>query len=183
MAVAASQVQGAYVELAPERSRSRPSSSWGFIEWFVVAQTALPGLLYLPGTQPLRVAIRSGFYGLSLLALLYCLLVSSRTFARRHPARGWLIAVMVWLGLMVFHPTTNTLLAGIAQSGLYLSIMAPVIWAPHFVQDRARLNRLLAILLVCSGVNACVGVLQVYDPDRWMPREFSTVVQSGWGPT
>jgi hypothetical protein len=26
---------------------------------------------------------------------------------------------------------------------------------------------------VCNGLNALVGVLQVYDPDRWMPRELS----------
>jgi hypothetical protein len=34
--------------------------------------------------------------------------------------------------------------------------------------------RVLAILLFCNGINSAVGVLQVYDPNRWMPAEFST---------
>ena len=42
--------------------------------------------------------------------------------------------------------------------------MAPLFWAPVFVETPEQLARLLWILLVCSGVNAMVGVLQVYDP-------------------
>src|SRR5512132_3268239 len=34
----------------------------------------------------------------------------------------------------------------------------------------------MALLLICSGVNAIVGVLQVYDPARWMPPEMSRVM-------
>lgn len=156
------------------------NSRWTFVEWFLVAQTVLPALLYLPGTQPIRVPIRVGFYGLSLLGLLWWLM-SPRAGVRPHPARPWLVGVVVWLGLMVFHPTTNTLLAGVAQSGLYLAVLAPVMWVPSLMRSREQLNRLLAILLVCCGVNAGVGILQVLDPDRWMPREFSSVVQGGYG--
>ena len=36
-----------------------------------------------------------------------------------------------------------------------------------------RLARLLWLLLICSGINSAVGVLQVYDPARWLPAEFS----------
>jgi hypothetical protein len=32
---------------------------------------------------------------------------------------------------------------------------------------------------VCNGINSIVGVLQVYDPDRWMPRELSMLYASG----
>jgi hypothetical protein len=153
---------------------------WGFAEWFVIAQTVLPALLYLPGTQPLRVPIRVGFYGLSLVALLWCLLLP-RASVRPHPARPWLVVVIVWLSVMIFHPTTNTLLAGVAQAGLYLAVLAPVLWVPSLVRRPEQLSRLLAILLVCCGVNAAVGILQVYDPDRWLPREFSSVSQGGYG--
>jgi hypothetical protein len=48
-----------------------------------------------------------------------------------------------------------------------------VFWAPAFVNRPQQLVRILAIFLVCNGINSLVGVLQVYDPDRWMPRELS----------
>ena len=38
---------------------------------------------------------------------------------------------------------------------------------------------MLAILLVCNGINSVVGVLQVYDPTTWLPKEFSAQVQAG----
>jgi hypothetical protein len=56
---------------------------------------------------------------------------------------------------------------------LYVSIFCPLFWVPSYVTRPRLLARVLAILLVCNGINAVVGVLQVYDPDRWMPRELS----------
>jgi len=50
------------------------------------------------------------------------------------------------------------------------------------VRSSRQLIRLLGILLVCNGINSLVGVLQVYDPDRWMPAEFSVLaVTSKYG--
>ena len=54
--------------------------------------------------------------------------------------------------------------------------MAPVFWAPAVVRGPDHLARLMTLLLVCNGVNALVGVMQVYDPDRWMPQEMSRLV-------
>jgi hypothetical protein len=40
----------------------------------------------------------------------------------------------------------------------------------------------MTVLLVCNGINAFVGVMQVYDPDRWMPQEMSRLVtESAFG--
>ena len=61
---------------------------------------------------------------------------------------------------------------------LYVAIFCPVFWAPAFVDRPRQLVRILAILLVCNGINSVVGVMQVYDPDRWMPRELSSVITS-----
>jgi hypothetical protein len=33
-------------------------AAWGFPEFFVISQTAIPALLYLPGSQPFRLYIR-----------------------------------------------------------------------------------------------------------------------------
>ena len=44
---------------APAQAAVVPSPTpWGFPELFVISQTALPALLYLPGTQAFRLPIR-----------------------------------------------------------------------------------------------------------------------------
>ena len=48
---------------------------------------------------------------------------------------------------------------------VYFAVMSPLFWAPAFVKTPEHLARLLGLLLICSGINSMVGVLQVYDPD------------------
>jgi hypothetical protein len=83
---------------------------------------------------------------------------------------------MALLGIMLFHPETSSLTAGVAHTAVYFAVMAPLFWAPEFVKTPEQIARILWILLLCSGANAVVGVLQVYDPGRWLPAEFSRVV-------
>jgi hypothetical protein len=147
---------------------------WGFAEVFVISQTALPALLYLPGTQAFRLPIRFSAFAISLLAFAWHQ-VAAPTMPRAR-MQGWVVAVLSLLGLMLFHPQTVTLTAGFAQIGVYLAVIAPLFWAPHFVKSPEQMARLFWILLMCSGANAAVGVLQVYDPARWLPQEFSRVV-------
>ena len=148
---------------------------WGFPEWFLIAQMALPALLYLPGTNAFRVPIRIAPFAISLLGFL-ALPTKSSPLTAAHPARRWLLCVLACLALMVFHPTTNSYLAGAAQAMLYLCVILPLFWVPYLVRNPAHLARLLFILLFCNGINAVVGILQVYDPDRWMPAELSKVI-------
>src|SRR5690349_5586204 len=86
----------------PTRSTRAPSilSRWGFAEWFVVSQMILPALLYLPGTQPIRVPIRVSAYALSIAAMVWWLGWAKRD-SKAHPARPWLIAAMAYLVLMI----------------------------------------------------------------------------------
>lgn len=159
---------------------------WGFAEFFVISQTVLPALLYLPGTQVFRLPIRVSSFAISLFALIWWRVRGSHeTDLPRHPAVPWLLAVVGTVSLMVFHPSTNSFRAGAAQVGLYVCILAPLFWAPAFVRSPGHLRRILALLLICNGVNAVVGVLQVYDPARWLPHEFSRLVTDsdmGLGP-
>jgi hypothetical protein len=149
----------------------------GFLEWFAVGQTLIPALLYLPGTQAYRAPIRIGVYAAALLGFaLWC--TSTGVREAPHPARKWLAWVLICLSLMILHPLTNSLTAGVAQTVLYFAVFSPLIWAPALVESPQRLVRILLILLVCNGVNSMVGVLQVYDPERWMPRELSTIISS-----
>ena len=151
---------------------------WSFPEWFVISQTAIPAILYLPGTQLFRLPLRIASFGISLVALAWWWQGKHTKRVAPHPAEHWLIMALGYLVLMIFHPTTNTALAGIAQVMLYLAVLAPVFWAPPLIRGPQHLLRLLGILLVCNGINAMVGVLQVYDPDYWMPKEFSNVAGS-----
>ncbi len=154
----------------PERTMPR-SSSWGLPEWFAVAQVAGPALLYIPGMQVFRLLLRIGVFALSLLGLLWCLRSSRVT--RVHPAWTLLVIAAVYMALMLVHPYTNTIMAGIAEIGMHLAVAAPVFWALHYFRgDYQRLMRVLTILWVLNSASAIVGILQVRDPGTWMPAEF-----------
>ena len=147
---------------------------WGFAEVFVIGQTALPALLYLPGTQAIRLPNRVAAFGISLAAVAWWQVQSVP--GRPSKAQAWVAAVMALLAVMVFHPMTPSILGGLAHMAVYVAVMAPLFWAPAFVRSPERLARILWILLICSGANSLVGVLQVYDPARWMPAEFTRVM-------
>lgn len=151
------------------------SARWSFPEFFVISQTAIPALLYLPGSQALRLPIRIASFAISFAALLWWAgMVHAKI--RPHRAQPWILGAMAYIVVMFFHPLTASTYVGIAQFVLYLSVMAPIFWAGTFVRTPEHLARLMALLLICNGLNALVGVLQVYDPGRWMPPEMSRIM-------
>jgi hypothetical protein len=167
------QVQAA--PMAVSRTRSMNAAiPWGFAEIFIISQTALPALLFLPGTQAFRLPIRTAAFAVSLAAFVWWLVESTKR-VRTSKAQSWVAAVMSLLALMLFHPQTPTLAGGLAQIAVYFAVMAPLFWAQVFVRTPEHLARILWILLICSGCNALVGVLQVYDT-RFLPAEFSRVI-------
>lgn len=155
---------------APVRDHWWPS---GFAEWFALGLTFLPAIVYLPGSQSYRLLARVGAYGISAFAFAMWWFDRGGRKATRHSAEWFLGITTVVLALMIAHPGTPSLLAGLAQLGLYFSIFCPIFWVPAYVDTRRRLVRVLAVILLCNGLNSLVGVLQVYDPDRWMPRQLS----------
>lgn len=166
---ARSALRGVAVGAAPAK--------WGFAEVFIISQTALPALLYLPGSQAFRLPIRFSAFAISLAAFAWYQ-IESTTQAPRSAMQPWVAAIMGLLAVMVFHPETNSLTAGVAHMAVYFAVLAPLFWAPEFVKTPEQLARILWLLLLCSGANAVVGVLQVYDPARWLPAEFSRIVTS-----
>src|ERR1700733_13326101 len=97
---------------APEGMIPRPSR-WGLPEWFAVAQVAGPALLYLPVAQAFRAPLRIGAFALSLFGLVWCL---RRSWVTRLPP-AWILLVIaaVYMAVMIFHPATNTTMAGLGQ--------------------------------------------------------------------
>src|SRR5438876_5210014 len=100
-----------------ERARSAQTESqtatgtrdrWGFREFFMIGQLLLPALLYLPGTQALRVPIRVAPFALSLFGFV---VLSTRDARRpqKHVAVPVLIFIILYLAVMIGMPTTNTL--------------------------------------------------------------------------
>jgi hypothetical protein len=148
----------------------RPS---GFAEWFVVSQTLLPALMFLPGSQTYRLPLRVGAYAISLFAFALWWFDRGGRKEGKHPAERFLMFVLLILVMSVAHPLTNSLQSGLAQTLLYFAIFCPLFWARGYVTTRRQLQRVLLLLLICNGINSMVGVLQVYDPGRWMPRELS----------
>jgi hypothetical protein len=152
---------------------------WGIAEYFIVSQTAIPAVLFLPGMQGVRMYVRVASFGISIALLAWWALGSGAGTGKArtpHPAQPWLFAFLVYTGVMVMHPYTSTTLGGVAQLVLYCAVMAPVFWVGRTVRNADHLARLMTLLLVCNGINAFVGVMQVYDPDRWMPHEMSRIV-------
>ena len=157
---------------------ARERTPWGFPELFVISQTALPALLFLPGSQAFRLPLRFSAFAISLAAFAWWQL-QSRDRPPAHRSASWAAAVMTVLALMLSSPYTSSLMGGLAHLMVYFAVLAPLFWAPVFVRTPEHLARLLGIILVCSGVNSMVGVLQVYDPIRWMPTQLSHVVLEG----
>jgi hypothetical protein len=162
----------------PAQPAARPSK-WGVAEHFIISQTAIPAVLFLPGFQGVRMYVRVASFAIS-IALLAWWAFGSGTGTRRsatpHPAQPWLFAFLVYAGVMVMHPYTSSTLGGVAQLVLYCAVMAPLFWVGPTVRNADHLARLMTLLLVCNGINAFVGVMQVYDPNRWMPQEMSRIV-------
>jgi len=151
----------------------RPSS---FAEWFAISQTLLPALLLVPGSQAYRLPLRVGAYAISLVAFVLWWFERGGKQQGKHPAERFLLMALLVVGVSIVHPNTNSLLAGLAQMMLYFAIFCPLFWARGYVTTRRQMVRVLVVLLICNGINAIVGVLQVYDPNRWMPTlsEFYT---------
>jgi hypothetical protein len=150
---------------------------WGFAEFFIISQTALPAVLYLPGTQGMRLPIRTAPFLISLGAFVWWH-VQSNVQVPASKTQSWIAVIMGLLAVMLFHPLTPSFVGGLAHLAVYFAVMAPLFWAPVFVRTPEHLARILWLLLICSGINSVVGVLQVYDPGRWLPAEFSRVIST-----
>ena len=149
--------------------------SWGLLEAFILVQFLSPAILMFPGTQLIRLPIRILPYAAS-FGVFFVLFQHRNTqlnnTVTRAPASGWLFLVLILLCLSLFHPKA-ILLSGLAQLGLQLTILCPVIWTMFAKVSVERLQRVLWLCLACNALSALVGALQVLWPSVFLPAEFN----------
>jgi len=142
---------------------------WGWIEWFVLSQTFLPALMFVPGLSPIRSMMRISCY---LIGALAWAVVANRGKASpastTFPARSWLTFSSIWLLVSMAHPNIYSLPAAAGQVAMYLSILSPAYWAGEELKAPRRLGRLMALLFLCNALSATVGLAQVFS-DRFNP--------------
>jgi hypothetical protein len=158
----------------PSSASSRPPSPrsipWGWLEWFLIAQTMVPALLFVPGISAVRPLIRVVAFGIALGA--WFGIVQSgkvRPGASSFAANFWLKITTGWLLLLILHWNTNSIVAGFAHAMLYISVFSPAFWAPGALVSQRQVGRLMMILLVCNGSSALVGMAQVFRPTTFNP--------------
>jgi hypothetical protein len=171
----ASSPSATWIEIDETLHPPRDAEPWGWAELFVAIQLLLGLVLFLPGAQSYRTAVRSLPYVVSGAALIYYF---RRGTGEPLPASSkWLVASVALLGLNLLHGTTHWL-AGIAQVVFQACIAAPAFWMGRSVRSEAHLTRVVWVLFVASALSSVLGILQVYYPDTFLPREFSALAQS-----
>ena len=152
------------------RPKEPISIPWGWLEWYILLQNLIPGLLYVPGLSSVRVLTRVAAYVIAPLA--WGLLVSRGRRApgdATFPARPWLIFCVIWLALEIFHPNSYSLIAAAAQVTLYVSVLSPAFWAPSALNSSKQLGRVMAVLFLCNALSATLGMAQVFRPQTFNP--------------
>jgi hypothetical protein len=166
----------------PRRAAPKPRVKWGWLEWFLVAQTFIPALLFLPGISSARFAIRVASFVLALIAWGMIFLSGKfRSGSRSFPANIWLKLAIGLLLLLIFHWNSNSTEAAFAQVVLYVAVFSPAFWAASTLKTSKQLSRLMAIMLICNGLSALVGLGQVFRPQTFNPPFIPGVTDSAIG--
>jgi len=161
----------------PETAIHRLSGHWLWARNFVLFQFFCQLALLFDLFGSYRVVVRAVAFGssLALLALL------PRSRARAHPASQagfWVAAILL---LELFHPTTNSLFAGVAQIALYLAILGPLFWVPRLHIDMAGLRQVLLVIFIFHTLSATAGVLQARFPGQFQPNLSTAITSQGRG--
>ena len=139
------------------------------LELFILLEFACQLALLSREIGQLRQLVRMLVFGTSIGMLL---LLPGR--GETHPSATPAKLVLAIVTLALFHPNT-TLMAGCAQIGMYLAILAPLFWVPRLKIDTPTVRRVLMIIWIFQTASAAVGILQVYYPGRFEPS-LATVV-------
>lgn len=152
------------------KSRVDLFRDWGIPEWFIVSQALLFAALFIPGVSVIRLVTKIASFGASLLALWLVWRKGGleRQMRSFKPSR-WLMCMIVMLGAMIFHPETNSIIAGVAHCILYISNYATAFWAIAALRYGMQYQRVFLILFLINTASALVGIGQFYRPETFLP--------------
>jgi hypothetical protein len=151
--------------------RPAPAAVTIWLLGFVVTQFVCQVALLFEALGGLRVAFRTAAFAMSLAALAFV-----PGIARRHPSQPFVWVALAIVTLELFHPSTNTPLAGIAHITLYVAVAAPLMWVTRLSVGPGALARVVALLFGFHTLSAATGVLQSLYPGRFQPT-VSTVIR------
>ena len=159
--------------LASVAARRKPLSA---AEWFLAIEIVFQLALLVPALNfgPVRVLWRTGAFAASL-----AMLVLLRGRARKNAVNLAALWVLAILAVELFHPLDNTVVAAIAECGMYLAILAPLFWVARLQVDLDRLRRVLHWLWGYYTLSVLVGLAQVYFPGRFEPKLSPVVASMG----
>jgi hypothetical protein len=150
---------------------------WNWLHNFMLIQFILQILLLIPGISAVRTLIRIGSFGLSLY-----LLATINTKGVNYPGK-WL-ACTVFLILLLslcFNFHLNSILAGLGQIAMYLSILGPLFWASKLPLSAAGFRNLLLLIWLFQSVSALVGLIQIYFPGQLQFQVSSVIENNPYG--
>lgn len=162
-------------EERPARAVQRPRRRMDLLDAFILVQYISTALLFLPGSQALRIPIRTLPYFASLGVSLHYRGTSRASI--RTPGVTPLLLALGLITISLLHPDTQPV-SGIAQVLLQVCIAAPMFGLARAVGDSERLERMLMLVLAANALGAVVGLLQVFYPDVFLPREFSAAAMA-----
>lgn len=149
----------------PTESKTQKKDSV-YIAIFIIFQFACQVALLSEMFSSLRVYMRTASFASSLVLLI---IVPRKRGRKYHPATKIVTWTFLLLLLSLFHPTTNSLLAGSAQIVLYLAIFGPLFWVSSMEIGRDELRKVLLIIFIFNAASAGVGALQIYFPGSYQP--------------
>lgn len=136
-----------------------------WLHGFMLFQLACQILLAVVNLGPARTLVRVGAFSVSIVFLV---LLPGRAY--KYPAVPAAVAVLALLFISILHPDTGGLLAGAAQSAMYLAIFSPIFWVPRLRFSAPDLRSVLIMLWAFHTLSAAVGVMQVYFPGSFQPN-------------
>jgi len=123
---------------------------------------AFQSALLLPGLGGGRLILRAATFASSIALL-------ALPGRGNYPLAPIVIIILVIMSAGLLHPALNTPLAGMAQIAMYVAIWGPVFWVGRVSVTPIVLANAILLLWIFHTLSAGIGVLQVYDPDRFAP--------------
>ena len=90
-------------------------------------------------------------------------------YQRSYPVKSLGAMFVVIMAIGIFHPNSNTVTSAACQLGINLAVWAPVFWCSRIAGDAPFMRNIVLFFWATSLMSSTVGVLQVYDPDRFAP--------------